>query len=233
VVEENRISGIEVHEKVFIVEEGQTAWDPADDGIPSELADFNSSHPDLAELAGIDATLAGLNERLENTRIRGLRKRHRDGVRQSLGDLVEVQLSGEVGGLTCVTEDRTNSGEEQVEVDLVQVNKFEDDVENVDLGLVLVIEVLLGEVHKRRLPQNDGHQHDPTEGSDRLGGLDESGHVRLAQSITRDCPGITALVIDVPEVQLADGGEGLAATTRGEVYVTRAVIEYPDGDSNT
>jgi len=219
--------------KGFVIEERQVARDPADDGIPDELADLSSSHPDLAELARIDATLAGLNERLEDPRVSDRRNRHRDRVRQSLGNLVQVQLSGQVGGLSCVTEDRTNGGEEQNEVDLVQVNEFEDDVENVDYGLVHVVEVLLSQVRKRRVPRNDGHQHDPTEGSDGLGSLDESGHARLVQGITRDCPGITALVIDVPEIQLADSGEELAATTRGGVYVTCAVIEHPDCDSNT
>jgi hypothetical protein len=213
--EEERIASVEDFGAVFVVEERQVVRNLADDGVSHELADLRSSHSDLAELAGVGTTLCGLDEALEDTRIRDWWERHGDGVRQSLGDLVEIQLSGEVRSLTGVTEDGANGGEEQVEVNLVQVNELEDDIESGDLGLVHIVEVLLGEVRERRVPQNDSHQHDTAEGSNGFGSLDELGHIRLAQSIARDGSGITTLVVDVPEVQLVNGGESLATTTGG------------------
>jgi hypothetical protein len=214
VVEEERIASVE-HVGVIVVEERQVMRNLADDGVSHELADLRSGHSDLAELAGIGTTLGRLDKTLEDAGIRDRWERHGDGVRQSLSDLVEIQLGGEVRSLTGVSEDGTNGGKEQVEVDLVQVNELKDDIESGDLRLVHVVKVLLSEVRERRVPQNNSHQHDTTEWSDGFSILDELGHVHLAQSIAGDSSGITTLVVDVPEVQLVNGGESLATTTRG------------------
>ena len=80
-----------------------------------------------------------------------------------------------------VAVDGTNGGEKQIEeVDLVQIDELKDDIESGDLGLVHVIEVLLSEVRERRVPQNDSHQHNTTDGSNGFRGLDEFRRIRLA-----------------------------------------------------
>ena len=52
-----------------------------DNRVSDELANLGSRHSDLAELAGVRATLGRLDETLEDTRIGDGRERHRDGVR--------------------------------------------------------------------------------------------------------------------------------------------------------
>lgn len=144
-----------------------------------------------------------------------------------------VQLSSEIWSLTGVTEDGSDSREEEVEVDLGQVDKIKDDVQRSDFGLVYVVEVLLGKVGEGGIPQNDSHQHDTTQGSDGLRFLEEPGHVLLAQSINRQSLRVTTLVVDVTKIQLVDWGQSLPTTTRGEVNVASSVVEHPDSDSDT
>jgi len=100
--------------------------DLADDGVANESANLRSIHSDLAELSSVGTTLGGINETFEDTRIRDRRERHGDGVWRCLCDLVEIQLSGEIRGLTGVAEDGTDGGEKQIEVDLVQIDELRE-----------------------------------------------------------------------------------------------------------
>jgi len=82
--------------------------------------------------------------------------------------------------LTGITEDGSNGREEEVEVDLGQVDEIEDDIQCGDLGLIHIVEVLLGKVGEGRIPQNNCHQHDTTERSGILRLIEELSHVFLA-----------------------------------------------------
>ena len=155
-----------------------------------------------------------------------------NGRKQNKKINTNAQLSGKVRRLSSIAEGSSNGREEEVEIDFGQVDDIENYVQRGDLGLIHIIEVLLGKVGKRGVPQNDRHQHDATEESDSLRLLEEFRHVFLAQNTSRESFCVTVLVVDVTEVQLVDWGQSLAATTRGEVGVAGPMVEHPDSDPN-
>ena len=85
--------------------------------------------------------------------------------------------------MTGITKDRSNGREEEVEVDLGQVDEIKDNRQRGNLGLIYVVEVLLGKIGEGRVSQNNCHQHDTTERPDSFSLLEELSHVFLAQSI--------------------------------------------------
>ena len=55
--EQEGVTCIEDLRAVLVVEEGQVMGNLADDGVSDELANLGGRHSDLAELAGVGATL--------------------------------------------------------------------------------------------------------------------------------------------------------------------------------
>jgi hypothetical protein len=135
--------------------------------------------------------------------------------------------------LTGITEDGSNGGEEEVEIDLGQVNEIENDVQAATLDWYTSSKCCWVRLAKEESLKTTVINMIPPRGPTASDSLMNLAMSVLAQSINRESLRVTALVIDVPEVQLVDWGQSLATTTRSEVDVTGSVVEHPDGDSDT
>ena len=94
--EQEGVASIENPRAVPEVEEGQVVGDLADDGVSDKLANLRSRHSDLTEFCSVGTTLGRLDKTFEDTRVRDGGEGHRDGVRQLLGDLVEVAVETQI-----------------------------------------------------------------------------------------------------------------------------------------